>query len=517
MVTMKTVTKNCAIYTRKSTEEGLDQDFNSLDAQREACEAYIVSQRAEGWKVVNTQYDDGGYSGGNMERPALKALLEDIKAGKIQTIVVYKIDRLTRSLMDFSKLVEIFDEYDVTFVSVTQSFNTTTSMGRLTLNVLLSFAQFEREVTGERIRDKIAASKKKGMWMGGITPLGYEKIDKKLVPHPEQQQTVRYIFEQYLELGSVRQLKELLAQRKYRTTIRINRNGRKTGGQAYSRGHLYQILSNPVYIGKIKHKDKIYDGQHDSIIDDTLFEQVQQRLKAQGPDVTNKTLPSGKLLQGVLYDCDDVIYSPTYTSKKGVRYYYYLSQNLIQYRDHPKGIMARIPAHEIEKTVTDAIKAWLTNAEEWQKAFPGITEEHAYWLTENLLPVRSRFIKTIIKKVIVQSDHLNIDISTKKLREEIENHAELSLGTTVTPTITINTAYKTSRAKRGSVIINSPARSQNDPFDIPTDQLKRIVRGTIWRDEHFAGVPIKQIAQEGGHSENYVNRCIHESFDFLSQ
>lgn len=397
---------NCAIYTRKSTEEGLDQDFNTLHAQREACEAYITSQKAEGWKAVEQEYNDGGYSGGNIERPGLKDLLRDIKAGKVQSVVVYKIDRLTRSLMDFLKLVEVFDAHDVTFVSVTQSFNTTTSMGRLTLNMLLSFAQFEREVTSERIRDKIAASKKRGMWMGGFPPLGYERIDKKLVPHSKDRKTVQFIFEEYLKCGSVRRLKDIVYKRGFKTPVRTSQKGRAYGGADLSRGHLYQILGNPLYIGKVRHKDETYDGLHDGIIAEELFDAVQKQLNANTPTRENERGKSRSLLKGLLYDCDDVVYSPTYTVKKGKRYSYYISQNLIQYRDHPKGIMARIPAHEIEKTVINAIKDWLGNFDMWQNAFPETPEEHLQWLMQNLIPVRSRFIRTIVSKVMVNADTL---------------------------------------------------------------------------------------------------------------
>ncbi len=514
---MKQQIKNCAIYTRKSTDEGLDQDFNTLHAQREACEAYIASQRAEGWQALTAQYDDGGYSGGDMNRPALKELITDIKVGKVQTVVVYKIDRLTRSLMDFSKLVEVFDEHDVTFVSVTQSFNTTTSMGRLTLNVLLSFAQFEREVTGERIRDKIAASKKKGMWMGGFPPLGYQRIDKKLVPHPEDMKTIQFIFEEYLKCGSVRLLKEIIYERGLKTPVRTSKKGRTYGGADLSRGHLYQILGNPLYIGKVRHKGEIYDGLHDSIIDQELFDAVQEKLSANTQVRKNGFIKSGSLLKGLLYDCDGIIYSPTYTVKKGNRYSYYISQNLIQYRDHPKGTMARIPAHEIEKTVTDALKDWVTDIKNWQNAFPNAPKSHHRWLIKNLLPVRSRFVKSILKRVTVHAQNLAIDIDTKNLSKEIAKHSEIAVGESIAATITIEAPFKSGKAKNGAIILNNDARKSKDPLDLPTDQLKRIVRGIIWRDEHFAGTTLKDIGSRGGHGENYVNRCIQESFKFLSQ
>ena len=268
----KPKTRRCAVYTRKSSEEGLEQNFNSLHAQREACEAFIKSQASEGWKLVKTAYDDGGLSGGTMERPALKRLLADIGEGLIDVVVVYKVDRLTRSLADFAKMVELFDAHGVSFVAVTQQFNTTTSMGRLTLNVLLSFAQFEREVTGERIRDKIAASKRKGMWMGGVPPLGYDVRERRLVINPAEADTVRNIYERYLELGCVRQLSKELEQRGIKSKVRVSRNGIKSGGCRFSRGALYELLANPIYIGEIRHKQERHPGQHEAILSKELWE-----------------------------------------------------------------------------------------------------------------------------------------------------------------------------------------------------------------------------------------------------
>src|SRR4051794_5847326 len=262
----------CAIYTRKSTEEGLEQEFNSLDAQRESCVAYITSQASLGWRALPKHYDDGGISGGTMDRPALQDVLQDIKTGKVDVVVVYKIDRLTRSLMDFAKIVEVFDAHKVSFVSVTQQFNTLSSMGRLTLNVLLSFAQFEREVTAERIRDKIAASKRKGMWMGGAVPLGYASKDKKLVIYQAEAETVRQIFKLYHDIGSVRQLKEHLDQLGYVTKQHYRKDGAASGGKPFSRGHLYWLLSNPIYAGFISHKGRIADGQHEGIVDRETWE-----------------------------------------------------------------------------------------------------------------------------------------------------------------------------------------------------------------------------------------------------
>jgi DNA invertase Pin-like site-specific DNA recombinase len=276
--------RRCAIYTRKSSEEGLEQEFNSLAAQREACEAYIRSQQHESWVLARPRYDDGGFSGGNLERPALQRLLADVRTGRIDIVVVYKVDRLTRSLADFARLVEIFDGQGVSFVSVTQQFNTTSSMGRLTLNVLLSFAQFEREVTGERIRDKIAASKKKGMWMGGNVPLGYDANERTLVINPVEAETVRRIFALYRELGCVRRVKEEADRLGLRTKFRPTENGAERGGKPFSRGHLYILLSNPIYIGQIAHKGQLHPGQHPPLIDGASWSIVRDQLAANTSD-----------------------------------------------------------------------------------------------------------------------------------------------------------------------------------------------------------------------------------------
>ena len=320
----------CAIYTRKSTDDGLEQEFNSLDAQREACEAFITSQRGMGWVALSANYDDGGLSGGTMDRPALRKLLADIETRKVDLVVVYKVDRLTRSLTDFAKIVEVFDGHGVSFVSVTQQFNTTTSMGRLTLNMLLSFAQFEREVTGERIRDKIAASKKKGMWMGGLPPLGYDVEDKKLVVNPAEAETVRTLFRLYLELGTVKKLAEESGRLGLVTKRRKRSGGQETGGQPFTRGHLYQLLTNPIYVGDVAHKGAAYPGQHHGVIERQIFDAVRRQLggnaAARGA-ATNAMAPS--LLTGLVYDETDDRLCPTHANKKGRRYRYYISKRLM--------------------------------------------------------------------------------------------------------------------------------------------------------------------------------------------
>jgi site-specific DNA recombinase len=362
----KTMTR-CAVYTRKSSEEGLEQSFNSLHAQREACEAFILSQRHEGWSVVATAYDDGGFSGGTMDRPALKALLADIAAGDVDVVVVYKIDRLTRSLFDFAKIVETFDAHKVSFVSVTQSFNTTTSMGRLTLNVLLSFAQFEREVTGERIRDKFAASKKRGMWMGGNIPLGYDLKDRKLVINKKEAETVLTIFRLYVEMGAVQKMKTEIDRLKLRTKLHTSESGATRGGLPFRVGHLYTILGNPLYRGEVKHKGAVYAGDHESIIDQSLWDRVQaQFVSNTAVRRSGKSLKDPSLLAGLLFDGDGNRMTPSHAVKSGKRYRYYISNNLIvgAGRDRKSaGEGLRIPAQEIEQHVVMSIAAFLADAQ----------------------------------------------------------------------------------------------------------------------------------------------------------
>ncbi len=351
----------CAIYTRKSSEEGLDQAFNSLDAQREACEAYIVSQKAEGWRALPTRYDDGGFSGGTMDRPALKRLLDDIDAGRVRTIVVYKVDRLTRSLADFAKIVERLDAAGASFVSVTQPFNTTTSMGRLTLNVLLSFAQFEREVTGERIRDKIAASKAKGMWMGGVPPLGYDlptdRATRALVLNDAEAVTVRMIFAAYLELGSVSALEAHLATVGIPSKAWTSAKGRAVGGCRINRGALYYMLKNRLYLGEIPHGGRAYPGAHPPIVDVDLFERVQARLAEHcGTRRTRQVISAP--LRGLLFDIDGAPMSPTFTHGRSGRVHrYYVSAPLQQGRRPPPtpNAVRRVAAGELERLLRDEL------------------------------------------------------------------------------------------------------------------------------------------------------------------
>ena len=378
---MSKIILRCAIYTRKSTEEGLEQEFNSLDAQREACAAFITSQVGQGWKELPKLYDDGGISGGTMECPALLDLLTDIKAGKVDVVVVYKIDRLTRSLMDFAKIVEVFDAHKVSFVSVTQQFNTLSSMGRLTLNVLLSFAQFEREVTAERIRDKVAASKAKGMWMGGPTPIGYIVKEKKLIIDPLGAETVRRIYAQYAVYGSVRKLKEHLDCGGLQTKLRIRKDGTPSGGIPFGRGHLQWILTNPIYSGLMTHKRKISEGQHEAIIARDIWHATQLLMSNKAPrerkgpshdsnsvNRASSAIRSTTLLSSILYDETGDRVSPSHANKSGVRYRYYVSMRLLHGGKQDSSGW-RLPAKPLEDLVVKELELLLCDQQRLHSIF----------------------------------------------------------------------------------------------------------------------------------------------------
>jgi site-specific DNA recombinase len=411
----------CAVYTRKSSEEGLEQEFNSLHAQREACEAYIASQRSEGWALIREPYDDGGVSGGTLERPGLKLLLADIEEGLIDVVVVYKIDRLSRSLMDFSKLVEVFDRNNVTFVSVTQSFNTTTSMGRLTLNILLSFAQFEREVTGERIRDKIAASRKKGMWMGGTVPLGYDVKDHKLVANKAEAKTVKMIFERFAEIGSCTELGRELRAGSITTKQ----------GLPVTKKYIYRLLGNRVYIGEAVHKGQSYPGQHKGIIPRKLWDRVHAILRTSPRSrASNTRAQTPALLKGLLYGPDGAAFSPSHTRKKDRLYRYYVSQTVLK---HGAGTcpVGRVPAGEIEAAVVDQLRAVFRQPENiigtWKAAKPhdgGITEADARAalmqfdpLWDELFPAeQARIVQLLVERVDIGLGGLDVRLRVDGLR-----------------------------------------------------------------------------------------------------
>lgn len=410
----------CAIYTRKSSEEGLEQEFNSLHAQREACEAYIASQRSVGWVLVRDQYDDGGISGGTLERPALKQLLADIEDGLIDVVVVYKIDRLSRSLMDFSKLVEVFDRNGVTFVSVTQSFNTTTSMGRLTLNILLSFAQFEREVTAERIRDKIRASRQKGMWMGGFVPLGYRVENRKLVIEKSEAAIVRMIFERFVSIGSATVLAKALAAEGVRTRT----------GRLIDKGVLYKLLNNRVYIGEAVHKGDSYPGEHGPIITRALWDKVHAIL-ATSPRrrASNTRAQTPALLKGLIFGPDGAAFSPTHTKRRGKLYRYYVSQSVLK-RGADACPIARVPAAEVEMAVIDQLRGLLRTPEiiigTWREAkseIDGLSETEVREALERLDPIwdelfpaeQARIVQLLVERVDLVAEGLAIRLRRQGL------------------------------------------------------------------------------------------------------
>lgn len=518
---MKPNIKYCAVYTRKSSEEGLEQDFNSLDAQKEACLAYITSQKAEGWIPVKSEYSDGGFSGGNMERPGLKKLLEDIRSGKVHTIVVYKIDRLTRSLMDFAKLVETFDKHSVTFVSVTQSFNTTTSMGRLTLNVLLSFAQFEREVTGERIRDKIAASKKKGMWMGGNPPIGYMVSNRQLIVDKDGATTAIHIFGRYLALGCVSELKKELDCNGIKSKVRVSEKGWKYGGSLFSRGALNWLLTNPIYIGKIKHKDVMYDGQHKAIIPQDIWNAVQEKLQLQAATPRKqRKYTDENLLKGKLFDSEGTVYSPAFTNKSGKRYRYYISANFRELRDHPKGVIARLPATEIEGAVIKSIEDALSSTRKLAEILDLKLTDNRNALSHTAMNHSQIdlgiLLKEAVDKIIIDQEKLLIKIMPSNLRNLLCKQLQIRLPEkSMNEFYSLEIQFHAQRSYRGAVVIRPENKTHDPIFDRHPQELKNLIRGVIWRDEHFKGLSIRQIAERESLNETYVGRLIHDSFSTL--
>ncbi len=520
----------CAIYTRKSSEEGLDQSFNSLEAQREACEAYITSQKHERWRGITTHYDDGGYSGGSMDRPALRQLLADIDAGKVDTVVVYKVDRLTRSLADFAKIIERFDAGQVSFVSVTQQFNTTTSMGRLTLNVLLSFAQFEREVTGERIRDKIAASKRKGMWMGGMVPVGYDVRDRKLIVNADEAAHVRKLFRLYLEFGCVAKLKAQLDRDGIKSKARRSSSGIRSGGMSYSRGSLYGLLQNVIYLGKIQHRDATYAGEHDAIIPQELWDKVQDRLRANNNvrrSGSNSKSPS--LLVGLIYDEEGNRFTPSHAVKSGKRYRYYVSQAAIHHRATAKVGPTRIPAQELEGVICRKLQALLSSPDQLLQAV-GVESEDAATTKAliiagnhfaKLWPAKSQteqreFLSNIIGRIVVGETSLGITILQPPLREMLLGHRSAQLAKQEPFLEKWKNVFKLMidvKVKRcgGEVRLLVPTDSANESPSRPVPSLiKAVARAHRWPEQIIHG-EVKgrhSIAQRTGLDERYVGRVL---------
>jgi site-specific DNA recombinase len=506
--------KRCAVYTRKSSEEGLEQNFNSLHAQRQACEAYVKSQSGEGWRLVKTAFDDGGFSGATMDRPALKALLDHVKEKRIDVVVVYKVDRLTRSLADFAKIVEIFDAEGVSFVAVTRQFNTTTSMGRLTLNVLLSFAQFEREVTGERIRDKIAASKQKGMWMGGGVPLGYDLADHRLVVNAAEAETVRLIFWLYLELRTLRRVKDELDRKSIVSKQWQSKGGVRHGGFRFRRGALYHLLANPIYVGEIRHKKAIYPGQHEPIVERATWQRVQEMLNAKAAHPRGGTIKrTTGLLMGRLFDESG---EPLYScwAKKGKRRYrYFVSKGLVRGSKTPEDRGWRLPAQRTEEAVTSAalrmlsdrgalasaLKTWGLSASELKQAVEAIDSkvkscERTGTMEES---------KTIIERVQLQRDGMQITLNLGamlRLDQFPPRRANLRI-TRLVPMQMRRRGVETRLVIPGEAV----AASRTD-----LALLRTLARGYRWFSELASGraISTKQIATSEGLSHSYVRHVV---------
>ena len=505
----------CAIYTRKSSDEGLEQDFNSLDAQFEACSAYILSQASEGWSAVSARYDDGGVSGGTLERPALKRLLKDIASGLIDTFVVYKIDRLTRSLLDFAKLVEAFDKADTSFVSITQSFNTTTVMGRLTLNMLLSFAQFEREVTAERIRDKISASKAKGMWMGGTPPLGYAADGRSLKIVDEHAELVRDIYRRYLKLGSVRVLEEQLHTDKISVPERTAGTGKVTGGSKFLRGQLYTILDNPIYKGDIKHGKKTYPGLHKAIIDSDLWEQVQVKRQDNVRGHRSQYMASHQsLLAGKLIDEDGRPLIAVHANKGPKRYRYYVSPHLHHKTSDAPGW--RIPAKEVEGLIGLKLQEMLRDPigliGQMQLAMPAPTciarlLQHGASVAGQMEGPSSGVVPQLVTKATVSDNAISVELSvteTARLLKIEPPSAERQHPLRIAAKLTRSGVAMKLVQQNGAAPVKGAA---------VVTLLKTIARGNaLWQRLQSENASVTELARVEGMSVSYLTRVLRLAF-----
>jgi len=477
-------TVRCAIYTRKSSEEGLEQGFNSLHAQRDACEAYVLSQAGEGWTLIPTIYDDGGYSGGNMERPALKSLMADIDRGLIDNIVVYKVDRLTRSLSDFSKIVDRLDAKAVSFVSITQAFNTTSSMGRLTLNMLLSFAQFEREVTGERIRDKIAASKARGLWMGGRPPLGYDGVDRKLVVNDVEANVVRDIFQRYLTLGSVVKLARELEADGVRSKAWVGKDAVYRGGAILTRGAIYHLLSNAVYRGCIRHGEKLYPEAHPAIVDEALWISVQKCLRANDKDKpTTPRVGEGAYLKGLLFDDADNIMRPVHTRRHERRYHYYVSTPVILKDKRAAGSLPRVSAPMLDEIVVTQAGQRIRSS--WQSA-----EEQS---------VR---IRSALQRVVVGHDRIAIALDPTACHPELASEASEGA---VTVKVRINL-----QRRNGTVLVTPTEQTRESPRRIDHHLVRSICLAREWRRRLEAGevASVRELARQENLCHRHTGRVL---------
>jgi DNA invertase Pin-like site-specific DNA recombinase len=510
--------KRCAVYTRKSSEEGLEQDFNSLHAQREACEAFVKSQKGEGWHLIDTAYDDGGLSGGTLERPSVQRLLADITDGKIDIVVVYKVDRLTRSLADFAKMVELFDRHGVSFVAVTQQFNTTTSMGRLTLNILLSFAQFEREVTGERIRDKIAASKRRGMWMGGNLPLGYEVRDRKLVINYAEAETVRSIYRLYRELGSVRRLKEELDRCGIRSKVRGSGRGNRSGGCSFSRGALYTILANPIYIGEIRHKSLRHPGQHEPIVDRALWGSVQEQMRAPQRRSQQGRGASSYLI-GKLFDETGERLTPSHAVKGGRRYRYYISRALVTGVTSQVPHGWRLPALEIERIIASEVEKMLSDRSAIVAALRehGIDMRHVPTVLEAAHSLggklrsdleRGPVLTSLVERVELRQDAMGLAITLAPVLKGDGPAPEVSGAVNIVRSVPLRFRRRGVEMK---LVIDSPGTS---PPRVDPVLLKTVARAHRWFEALASGqaTSVAELAKRDGVNDRYIRSLMHLAF-----
>ncbi len=508
----------CAVYTRKSSDDGLDQEFNSLDAQFEACAAYVASQRHEGWRLLPARYDDGGLSGGTLERPALQRLMADIDAGRIGMIVVYKIDRLTRSLSDFAKLVDRLDAAGCSFVSVTQAFNTSSSMGRLTLNVLLSFAQFEREVTAERIRDKIAASKKKGLWMGGAVPLGYDPhpdpLRRELVANPNEATTVQTLFQLYLELGSLRTVEDRAKALGLTSKPRVSSKGKHSGGRVLSRGQIHYLLCNPVYRGLIRHKKATYPGLHPAIIEEPLWDAVQAALQqagqrprmssssqsADGTCASHPSAPAGAALIKILRDETGDRLTPTHTLRRGRRFHYYVSNRLISGGTDPTGW--RLPAAKLEQAlVTVLIRHFETAIKSHtilaapEAATAAQIAARLSALIKDLRNQGGQTLPDLLETVTIAPHTLHVTLSAKTITDRLI----IAPGTCAAGLLSFQAPFGIRR--RG--VETRIATGDLTPAPDPT-LLRILAQAHVWTERLRTGTPLADVARDAGHSESYI-------------
>jgi DNA invertase Pin-like site-specific DNA recombinase len=506
----------CAIYTRKSSDEGLEQDFNSLHAQREACEAYILSQRHEGWQVLSAEYDDGGFSGGSLERPALQRLLADIALGKVDVVVVYKVDRLTRSLADFAKIVEVFDGKGASFVSVTQQFNTTSSMGRLTLNVLLSFAQFEREVTGERIRDKIAASKAKGMWMGGWVPIGYDRKDRTLVINETDAETIRTIFREYLRLGNIRLLQAEIRRLGLMTKNYEATTGRKNGGRPFTRGHLHAILTNPIYIGEIAHKGRRHAGMHAPIIDRETWDAVQSALMSKGDKGRGGTKgKSRSLLAGFLFNAAGRRLTPTHSTRRGHRHDYYVESSP---EEGAKPL--RLPAAPLETALIRLVSSFLADEAKLVTEFREVVgARDMKSIFERAGDLADELQERAMARSFLQESKARVEASDRSLKVTLDQESLLRLfGIERHPSdmqsggqIVLEDGFQ---LERRGVAVRLALGDDGGQTEPDPSLLKALARGHVWFDDLLSGraVSITEIARREGVTDRYVSQILDLAF-----